>query len=118
MAQTNRAASGNSTTAQQVNDMLDAGNVPGVDFAVSAATSGLRHAVLRYIGNYARTIGGLTETRANAIADALMAKGLTPAMLAAAQKAGTPLPVLLKSIMASDLALKSSTYSPGGGGPR
>jgi conjugal transfer/entry exclusion protein len=73
MADTWRAASGNSTTEQQRNDLIDAGN-PVADFAATAATQGTREAILNAVMKWGRTLGGLTEDRANKIADILLSR--------------------------------------------
>jgi hypothetical protein len=77
MADTWKAASGNSTSAQQINDLMDAGN-PVVDFATQAATSGPYQAILSAVTRWGRTLGGLTEARADEIARLLLSKGMTP----------------------------------------
>lgn len=77
MADTWRSASGNSTTAQQVNDLMDAGN-PVLEIGTQMATSGPKAALVSAIMRYGRTLGGLTEARANVIADMLAQRGLSP----------------------------------------
>lgn len=77
MADTWRAASGNSTSAQQINDLMDAGN-PVVDFATQAVSGGARQAIMSAVMRWGRTLGGLTEARADEIAKLLMSKGITP----------------------------------------
>ena len=85
MAATWNAASGNSTSAQQLNDMLDAGN-PVLDMAAQAATGGVRQALVQAVMRWGRTIGGLTEARADEIAKLLMSKGITPDLQKAIQR--------------------------------
>lgn len=82
MASTKHAVTGNSTTSQQINDLLDAGN-PAADFALNAARGGWKSAVANWVMTQSRTLGGLTEARANAIADLLLADGATPTLLKA-----------------------------------
>lgn len=85
MAETWRAASGNSTSAQQLNDMLDAGN-PVVDVATQAMTGGVRQALTSAVLRWGRTIGGLTEARADEMARLLLSKGITPELQQAIQR--------------------------------
>jgi hypothetical protein len=85
MSSTFKAISGNSTTAQQLNDLIDAGN-PALDLAAHAATSGIKGALLAAVLRWGRTIGGLTEARANQMADLLLSQGMTPELQAAATR--------------------------------
>lgn len=85
MADTWNAVRGNSTTAQQINDMMDAGN-PVVDMAAQAATGGWKSALVNAVMRWGRTIGGLTEARADEIARLLMSKGMTPDLQRAIQR--------------------------------
>lgn len=85
MAETWKAVSGNSTSAQQINDMIDAGN-PVVDMAAQAATGGWKSALVNAVMRWGRTLGGLTEARADEIARLLMSKGMTPELQQAIQR--------------------------------
>lgn len=85
MAQTWDAVRGNSTTAQQINDMMDAGN-PVIDMATQAATGGMKQALMSAVMRWGRTIGGLTEARADEIARLLMSRGITPDLRKAIQR--------------------------------
>lgn len=85
MGDTWRTASGNSTSVQQINDLMDAGN-PVVEMATQAATNGVRQALVSAVMRWGRTLGGLTESRANQIAEMLMSKGITPELQQAIQR--------------------------------
>lgn len=107
MGETFNASRANSTTAQQISDLNDAGQSTAIDFGAAAATGGLRHAVLQYLTKQARTLGGLTEKRANAIADILMQKGVTAKQMQMAQSGGGGLPATIRMLLTAN--------SPGSG---
>lgn len=85
MAETWKTVSGNSATAQRLNDLIEAGN-PVVDMAAQTAMGGWKQALVSAVARWGRTIGGLTEARADQIADLLMSKGMTPDLLKAIQR--------------------------------
>lgn len=115
MADTWRAASGNSTSAQQINDLMDAGN-PVVDFAAQAVRGGVYQALVSAVMRWGQTLGGLTEARANEIAKLLLSKGITPELQQAIRRkelTDSQKAMLFKLINpASVLSAASSQSSP------
>lgn len=62
-------AKGNSTTAAQMADMMEAGGLKeGVDFAQNAATGGITSATLRWVGSRLKALGGFTPDVAEQVA--------------------------------------------------
>jgi hypothetical protein len=67
------AVKGNSTTAAQMADMMEAGGLKeGVEFAQNAVTSGPVSATLRYVGSRLKMLGGFTPEVAEQVARKLM----------------------------------------------
>lgn len=68
------AVKGNSTTAAQMADMMDAGGLnEGVEFAQNAVTGGPISATLRWVGSRMKKLGGFTPEVAEDVARKLMA---------------------------------------------
>jgi len=70
---TYEAVRGNSTTAAQMADMMDAGGLSGqVDTVKTAATQGMTAAALQFVGSRLRMLGGLTPEVADQIGRKLL----------------------------------------------
>lgn len=72
------ALTGNSTTARQLSDMVDGGNDAVVDIVGKAASGNFVGATVSALTKSLKTIGGLTEAKADAIARILASPDLPP----------------------------------------
>jgi hypothetical protein len=95
---TARAVTGNSTTTRQL-AQADEGGID-VDFAASAATSGLTSAAIQAMARYARKLGGLTERSSSEMGRLLLARK-------------QDLPSVLKEIEAAQRKIASSQFRDG-----
>lgn len=71
---TYNTVTGNSSTAKQMADLMDAGGLQDtVNFAKDAATGGIASATLRFVGSRLKILGGFTPQVADNVARKLMA---------------------------------------------